>query len=191
MNKYILKNLREHLSIIEDAVITNSYTIQLIVSRMVDTYKLGGKFIIFGNGGSAADAQHMAAEFTGRLNLERPAIPAVALTTDSSAITAIANDYGYEEVFKRQLEALIGDNDMIFAISTSGNSKNVLKAVQKTTHHYTVSLTGGDGGKLKDQTTFNLNVAKAKNSSQTQECHIHLIHLLIDLFDRQVFGNKL
>ena len=147
---------------------------------------LGGKVVIFGNGGSAADAQHMAAEMVGRMLVERRPLPAVALTTDTSNLTAIGNDYGYEFVFLRQVQALVRPEDFVIAISTSGNSKNVLVAVEycKAAGAFVLGITGGSGGKLKNMASLNLNVAEAHNSSRIQETHIFIVHSLVDCLDR-------
>ncbi len=146
----------------------------------------GGKLLIFGNGGSAADAQHMAAEMTGRMLVERRPLPAIALTTDSSALTAIGNDYGYDQVFLRQAQALAKPGDVVLAISTSGNSPNVIDAVRfvKTLPCPVIGLTGREGGKLLEMADFKLNVSLGKNSSRIQESHIFAVHSLVDLVDR-------
>ncbi len=154
---------------------------------MAQTMVNDGKILIFGNGGSAADAQHMAAEMMGRMLIERKIpLPAIALTTDTSVLTAIGNDYGYEDIFLFQVRALARKNDLIIAISTSGNSKNVLKAVEgaKALGAKIISFTGGSGGKLKDLSDINLNVDLGKHSSMIQETHITVVHLLVDLMDR-------
>ncbi|MBI2606708.1 MAG: SIS domain-containing protein [Deltaproteobacteria bacterium] len=154
---------------------------------MAETFLSGGKALIFGNGGSAADAQHMAAEMTGRMLVERKKpLPAIALTTDTSALTAIANDYGYDDIFLFQLKALGRKGDLAIAISTSGNSKNVLRAVDEARRvgMRVVSLTGKTGGKLKELSDINLNVEKGMHASMIQETHITVVHLLVDLMDR-------
>ena len=151
-----------------------------------DCLAQSGKVLICGNGGSAADAQHMAAEMVGRMLLERRALPAIALTTDSSNLTAIGNDYGYEQVFSRQVEALARPEDVLVAISTSGNSPNVLRAVEsaRKVGCRIISLTGGSGGKLAALSTLNLNASAGQNSSRIQETHIFIVHSLVDLVDR-------
>lgn len=158
------------------------------VSRLMgETFKNNGKLLIFGNGGSAADAQHMAAEMVGRMLCERnKPLAALALTTDTSGLTAIANDYSYEDVFSLQVRALGRPEDMAIAISTSGNSKNVLRAVSAAREigMKVVSWTGGSGGKLKEMSDINLNVALGSNSTMIQETHITILHLLVDLMDR-------
>jgi D-sedoheptulose 7-phosphate isomerase len=153
---------------------------------MSETLSRSGKILICGNGGSAADAQHMAAEMVGRMLLERRALPAIALTTDTSNLTALANDYGYEWVFSRQVEALARPDDLLIAISTSGNSPSILHAAEaaKKLGCKVVSLTGGTGGKLAPLSDLNLNAAGGKNSSRIQETHIFIVHSLVDLLDR-------
>lgn len=146
----------------------------------------GGKLMICGNGGSAADAQHMAAEMIGRMLVERGPMPAIALTTDTSNLTAVGNDYGFDQVFIRQVQALGKPEDVLIAISTSGKSKNVLLAVEaaKKKGIKVISMTGGEGGPLKLASDINLNVELGKNASRIQETHIFIVHSLIDLMDR-------
>lgn len=148
--------------------------------------KNGGKLLIIGNGGSAADAQHMAAEMVGRMLVERQPLPAIALTTDSSNLTAIGNDYGYDQVFVRQVQALAAPQDVLLAISTSGNSGNVLKAVEvaKSKGCKIIALTGGKGGKLMPLSDVKLCVELGPNSSRIQETHIFAVHSIVDVLDR-------
>lgn len=158
-----------------------------VARMMTETFENEGKVLIFGNGGSAADAQHMAAEMVGRMLIERQKqLPAVALTTDTSCLTAIGNDYGYDDVFRFQVQALGRKGDLAIGISTSGNSKNVVNAVlaAKKIGMRVVSLTGGTGGALKEMSDINLNVALGKTSSMIQETHITIVHLLVDLMDQ-------
>lgn len=153
------------------------------VSQAVQCHK---KILICGNGGSAADAQHMAAEMIGRMIVERRPLAALALTTDSSNLTAIGNDYSFDAIFEKQVQGLGNEGDILIAISTSGNSKNVLKAVEaaKAKRMKVISLTGGTGGALKDLSDLNLNVALGKNASRVQESHIFAIHSIVDVMDR-------
>lgn len=146
----------------------------------------GGKVLICGNGGSAADAQHMAAEMVGRMLVERRALPAIALTTDSSNLTAVANDYGYEFVFSRQVEALAQPRDLLIAISTSGNSPSVVRAVDSARSKgcKVITLTGGAGGKIAALADVSLNASGGRDSSRIQETHIFIVHSLVDLLDR-------
>ena len=146
----------------------------------------GNKLMICGNGGSAADAQHMAAEMVGRMLIERNPLPAMALTTDTSNLTAIANDYSYDVVFEKQVQGLGRVGDVLLGISTSGNSKNVIRAAEaaKAKGIKVVSMTGGTGGRLRELSDVNLNVELGKNSSRIQETHIFIVHSLVDLMDR-------
>jgi D-sedoheptulose 7-phosphate isomerase len=147
------------------------------------------KLLIFGNGGSAADAQHIAAEFVNRYRIERPPLPAIALTTDSSALTSIANDYDYVEVFAKQVRALGRQGDVALAISTSGNAENVLRAVQvcRRLGIVTIGLTGGEGGKLGAVVDHLLCVSATTTTARVQETHILIGHVICELIDRQLF----
>jgi D-sedoheptulose 7-phosphate isomerase len=147
----------------------------------------GGKLLFFGNGGSAADAQHLAAEFVGRFVLERRALPAVALTTDSSILTAVGNDYGFEQVFSRQIEALGRAGDVAVGISTSGHSPNVIAGFKqaRAQNLKTIGLAGKDGGQISTCTDIPLVVASS-NTARVQECHITIGHLLCELVETEL-----
>ncbi|MGE5672795.1 MAG: SIS domain-containing protein [Mycobacterium leprae] len=144
----------------------------------------GGTLYVFGNGGSAADAQHFAAELTGRYRRERTPLPAVALTTDSSALTCIGNDYAFADVFVRQVQALVRKGDVVFGITTSGNSENVLRAltIAKEKGAVTVTLTGGTGGKVAALADHAL-VVPSKTTARIQEMHIFMIHCICERID--------
>jgi len=161
-----------------------SRSIESIAKLALDSLKSDGKIILFGNGGSAADAQHIAAELVGRYKVSRKGLPAIALTTDTSALTAISNDFGYENVFKRQLEALLNKNDLVIGISTSGNSSNVINALQyaKSMNIKVVGFTGVEGGKMNDICDINL-VIPSNDTPRIQEAHIFLGHTLCHLID--------
>ena len=148
----------------------------------------GAKVLFFGNGGSAADAQHLAAEFVGRFIPDRAALPAISLTTDSSVLTAIGNDYGYDHVFSRQIEALANDGDVAIAISTSGNSPNILLGIDAARERglYTLGLTGESGGKMLDRVDVLFRVPSCI-TPRIQETHILLGHILCELIDRSLF----
>ncbi|WP_022853824.1 D-sedoheptulose 7-phosphate isomerase [Thermodesulfatator atlanticus] len=148
-----------------------------------------GKLLIFGNGGSAADAQHMAAEFVNRFRLERNPLPAIALTTDTSILTAIANDYDFSEVFAKQIKALAHSNDVALGISTSGNSPNVLKglAAARKLGLFTIGLTGGTGGKMREVSDL-LIIVPSSETPRIQEAHIFFIHLVCELVEEAAFG---
>lgn len=161
--------------------------IVIAAEKMIESVVKGGKILIFGNGGSAADSQHMAAELTGRFQRERQAIAAVALTTDTSSLTALGNDYGFDKIFVKQIEALGRSGDVALAISTSGNSTNVLAAVEyaRTKGMVTIGLTGGTGGQLAGL----VDTAICVPSSQTariQEAHGCIIHCLCELLEEQL-----
>jgi D-sedoheptulose 7-phosphate isomerase len=161
------------------------------IDLVAEAFGAGHKVLLFGNGGSAADAQHIAAEWTGRFIRERRPLAAIALTTDTSALTAIGNDYGYEEVFARQLRALGARGDVAIAISTSGKSPNVLRAVQaaREVGMRTIGLTGGDGGALAGLVDVSLRVSASSLSPRIQETHILIGHVLCELVDRRLFGD--
>lgn len=153
--------------------------------------KSGGKAMFCGNGGSAADSQHLATELVVRLtgNFDRKALPAMALTTDTSILTACANDYGFEHVFARQIQALGREGDMLFVISTSGKSGNVIKAVEtaKQKKIITVGLLGGDGGDLADMVDHPL-IVPSKDTMRIQESHIAIGHIIISIVERNLFS---
>ncbi|MDL2210397.1 D-sedoheptulose 7-phosphate isomerase [Desulfovibrio sp. OttesenSCG-928-O18] len=152
----------------------------------------GGKILFCGNGGSAADAQHLAAEFVNRFVLDRPPLPAIALTTDTSILTAIGNDFGYEFVFSKQVQALGQPEDVLVGISTSGNSESVIRALQAARENSitTVGLTGRDGGKMAALADILINVP-AESTALVQEIHITIGHLLCGLVDYFLFQNAL
>ncbi|MBP7056720.1 MAG: D-sedoheptulose 7-phosphate isomerase [Candidatus Omnitrophica bacterium] len=153
-------------------------------SFIVDSIKGGGKLIIFGNGGSAADSQHMAAELVGRFKKERRPWPAIALTTNTSTLTAVANDYSYNDVFARQLSALGKRGDVALGISTSGNSMNVVEALKtaKAMGIKTIGLTGSPGGKLLPECDIAIKVP-AKDTPRIQECHLLLVHIICEIVE--------
>jgi D-sedoheptulose 7-phosphate isomerase len=158
---------------------------------MAECLRAGGKLLFFGNGGSAADAQHLAAEFVGRFVLERRGLPAVALTTDSSILTAVGNDYGFDRVFSRQIEALGRAGDVAVGISTSGNSPNVIAALKQARiqNLKTIGLAGKDGGLLRLCSDIPLIVG-SPNTARVQECHIAIGHLLCELVESDLFQSK-
>ena len=158
-----------------------------IIHNIQTKLKKGGKILFCGNGGSAADAQHIAAELIGRFVNDRRALPAVALTTDTSALTAISNDYGYDHVFSRQIEGLCAEGDVLIAISTSGNSPSILEAVKaaKALGATTLGLTGKSGGELKDAVDCAL-VVPSSTTARIQEMHIVIGHLLCALIERHL-----
>lgn len=158
--------------------------IKTICDLVINTLRSGGKIIWMGNGGSAADSQHLAAELVGRFKKERAGLPSIALTTDTSIITAIANDYGFDVVFERQIESLCMPNDLVIGISTSGNSTNVVRAIQKAKQKgaTVVALTGGSGGELKQIADITL-IVNSSNTARIQECHILVGHIICEAVD--------
>ena len=161
-----------------------SSSIESIAKLAIETIKSNGKIILFGNGGSAADAQHIAAELVGRYKTNRKGLAAIALTTDTSALTAIGNDFGYENVFRRQLEALLNKNDLVIGISTTGNSSNVINALEyaKSIRSKVVGFSGAQGGKMSDVCDINL-IIPSDDTPRIQEMHILVGHTLCHLID--------
>lgn len=179
----------ESIRVKEHFVAEHAGTLERVSVIMADALAQGHKIVAFGNGGSAGDAQHFAAELVNRYVVDRRPLAALALTTDSSALTAIANDFGYEHVFEKQVEALGAAGDVAIAISTSGNSPSVLNAIEACGRVglFVVGLTGGDGGKMRDQVDFLLNVSATRETARVQETHILALHVLCDLLDRRLF----
>jgi D-sedoheptulose 7-phosphate isomerase len=182
----VLQIIDDHLQTIA-AVKALVPDIERLAARVSECLANGGKVCWMGNGGSAADSQHIAAELVGRFERERRGLAAVALTTDTSILTAVSNDYGYERVFARQVEALCTPADVVVGISTSGNSRNVLEAldVAGTLGAYRVGLAGGDGGKLHEHADLCL-VVPSSNTARVQEAHILIGHILCDLVEAGV-----
>ena len=189
MEEVIRRTFAESIRAKEQFLAEHETTLVRVARLMADTINQGHKILLLGNGGSAADAQHIAAEFVNRFLVERRPLPAIALTTDTSTLTSIGNDYSFEEIFSKQIEALGQAGDVAIAISTSGNSPNVLRAVEACGRVglFVVGLTGGDGGALRDQVDFLLNVSQTRETARVQECHILAMHVLCDLVDRQLF----
>ena len=166
-------------------------TVARVSEVLVDSIRQGNKVLLFGNGGSAADAQHIAAEFVGRFAFDRRALPALALSVNSSCVTAIGNDYGFDLVFARQIEALGRPGDVAIGISTSGNSQNVLRAVSvaKELGLHTVALTGCTGGKLMGNVDYCLCVP-SNETPRIQECHILIGHIISELVEETIIHEQ-
>jgi D-sedoheptulose 7-phosphate isomerase len=162
-----------------------------VAELLVDAFRNGKKLLVMGNGGSAADAQHLAGEIVGRFRLERPGLPAIALNTDTSILTAVGNDYGYEAIFRRQVEAHGQEGDVVIGISTSGSSPNVLSALRLAREKgcRTVGLLGKDGGSIKGLVDIDLTVP-GNDTPRIQEGHITIIHILCELVEQALFGEK-
>ena len=184
-NNKIINNLFDESAhfILDSKKLTNQ--LSKIIEIIIDAYKNGNKVVIFGNGGSAADSQHFAAELIGRYRKERRSLPAIALTTDSSIITALGNDYGFEYVFSRQCESIVKKNDIVFAISTSGNSPNVINGIitSKKIGAITIGLTGGDGGNLQRLVDYSL-IVSSTSTARIQEVHGTIIHIICELVEQ-------
>jgi len=174
---------------VKQTVINNNiHQIEQIVRLITDAYKNNKKVLIFGNGGSAADAMHFAAELVGRFKIERKALPAINLTADSSIMTAVGNDYGFDAIFSRQVEALAQKDDVLIGISTSGNSQNVINAMEagKKIGASTVSFLGKDGGKLNGVCDVSI-VVPSDNTPRIQETHITIVHIICELLENKMF----
>ena len=191
MKEAIVKAFDESVRVKQAFLRDNLQTLMQAIDAIVAAFKSGNKLLLFGNGGSAADAQHIAAEFTNRFLIERPPLPALALTTDTSALTAIANDYDYSQIFVKQIKALGKAGDIALAISTSGNSVNVLEAIEtcRQLKISTIGLTGGNGGKMavKGKVDYLLRASEGKNSPRIQETHILVGHVICDMVDHMLF----
>ncbi len=186
MKETINNVLNEHIegmkSLYEDNYIED---LEKIVNLQLESLNNGGKILIAGNGGSASDAQHFAGELVGRFLLEREGIPAIALNTDTSVLTCLGNDYGYDKVFSRQVEALGKKGDVFIGISTSGNSQNIIEAVEmaKKKGIKTIGFLGKDGGKLKNMCDMNL-IIPFKSTARVQEAHIMSIHIICEIIEK-------
>ncbi len=178
----------ESLSVKSRFFADNKEQVVRVAEAMTRGLRTGHKVLFFGNGGSAADAQHLAAELVGRFAGDRAPLPGLALTTDTSVLTALGNDYGYEKVFSRQVQALGNEGDTAVAISTSGNSPSVLEAIDmaRSKGLYTVGFTGETGGKMNDRVDVLFRVP-SRNTPRIQETHLLLGHILCELVDRQLF----
>jgi D-sedoheptulose 7-phosphate isomerase len=165
--------------------------IEAVAKKCINAFGKGGKILLIGNGGSAADAQHIAGEFVSRFAFDRPGLPAIALSTDTSVLTAIGNDYGFESLFERQVEALGKSGDILIAYSTSGKSKNILKALETAQRNgiVTVGMTGGNGDLMSKFCDFILRVPSLE-TPKIQEMHLILGHILCGLIEKSLFGDS-
>lgn len=192
MKNYIKDQIKKSYET-KQAIYANNRLLDKIeeLSRLcIELYKGQNKTILAGNGGSAADAQHIAAELVGRYGFDRPSIPSLALTTDTSCLTAIGNDYGYDKVFSRQLEGMGQEGDIFIGISTSGNSKNIINAfeVAKRKGITTVALVGRDGGEMAKMADIAL-IVPSDSTPRIQESHILIGHIICDIIEKETFGN--
>ena len=190
MQKAILKDIKTAEKVIS-SLKKHSNDIENAIKLITECYRRGGKLILFGNGGSASDAQHIAAEFVGRFEKERKALPALALNVNTSVMTAVSNDYGYGAVFARQIEAFASPKDIIIALSTSGNSENVINAVKKAKEigAKVIGFTGKKTSRLSKLSDLCFKVS-CDSACRAQEGHITILHIICKLAEEQLYGHK-
>lgn len=187
MRERIKDILLESIQVKEEILRNQVDSILQIAVLMIDCLKKGGKVIVFGNGGSASDSQHIAAELVGRFKKDRSALAGIALTTNTSVLTSLANDYGYDVVFSRQVEALGKKNDVVLGISTSGKAKNVALGIKQAKRMgiKTVALSGGDGGEIVKLADVSL-VVPSKVTARIQEAHITIAHIICEMIEQEL-----
>ncbi len=188
---HIKKSVEENIDVKQRLLEGHCQVIAQIALEMIQTLKEGDKIILFGNGGSAADAQHIAAELMGHFAAQRPSLPAIALTANTSTLTAIGNDFGYEYIFSRQVEGIARKGDLIIGISTSGKSPNVLRGIQsaKRMGIKTVAFTGGNGGPVVKESDLSF-IVPSHNTQRIQETHIMVGHILCELIEHQLYDSR-
>ncbi|MDD1504959.1 D-sedoheptulose 7-phosphate isomerase [Lysinibacillus sp. CNPSo 3705] len=191
INEFMLKQIEQSIEV-KQSILNNKELMNLIEEvsvKAIELYEKGNKIMLAGNGGSAADAQHIAGELVSRFYFDRPGLPSLALTTDSSILTAIGNDYGYERLFSRQIQANGIAGDMFIGISTSGNSANVIKALEecKDKNIITVGLTGAHGGKMDELCDYCIKVPSIE-TPRIQEAHILIGHIICSIIEEAIFG---
>jgi D-sedoheptulose 7-phosphate isomerase len=188
MEDYIIKAFRESVQVKEVFLNENLHRVVAAIDAVTAALTAGKKILLFGNGGSAADAQHLAAEFVNRFLIERPPLPAIALTTDTSVITSIGNDYDFSEIFSKQIRAIGQRGDIAWGISTSGTSVNVIKGFEaaKKIGMTTIAFTGRDGGEIGRMVDFHLNVS-SNSTPRIQEVHITVGHVICEMVDFKLF----
>lgn len=186
---FVVKQIEESINL-KGYLLSEAQNLIKISQQLIRALKNGNKILLCGNGGSAADAQHIAAELAGRFNYDRDSLPAIALTTNTSSLTAIANDYGYEAVFAKQVQGLAKKGDVVIAISTGGNSPNVVLAIEeaKKKEAITVGFVGKQGGKLKELVDYIIHVP-SNNTPRIQETHIFVGHIICSLVEEYLFGD--
>jgi D-sedoheptulose 7-phosphate isomerase len=192
MKEIIYNQIRESIEVKERLLAREDIlsTIYSASEKVIDVFRRGGKILIGGNGGSAADAQHIAGEFVSRFYFDRPGLPAIALTTDTSILTAIGNDYGYEYLFKRQIEALGRPDDVFIAISTSGNSKNIISALHECRNKglFSIGLTGSSNCAMDDLCDLTIKIPSTE-TPRIQESHILVAHIICCIAEEVIFSN--
>ncbi|MCX6819350.1 MAG: SIS domain-containing protein [Candidatus Aenigmarchaeota archaeon] len=193
MKDDIASRIKEHNEVINTILGDKDILgkLELVTKKIVEAYKSGGKLVIFGNGGSASDAQHIAGELVSKFYLDRPMLNALALNVNSSIITAIANDISFDDIFARQVEHLVDYKDVVIGLSTSGNSRNIIKALQvaKNKGALAIGFTGMSGGKLKDYVNVLVNIP-SDSTPRIQEAHILAGHIICELVERELFGRR-
>jgi D-sedoheptulose 7-phosphate isomerase len=191
MQDKIKAELKESIEVKNQVIKKLAPQIEQAAKWMIEALKAGNKILLFGNGGSAADAQHIAAELIGRYQKDRKSLAAIALTTDTSIITSLSNDYGFENIFAKQIEGLAISGDIAFGISTSGNSKNVLEGIEKAKELgcKTIGLLGCDGGEIADAADLSI-IVPCKSTPRIQESHITIGHILCGLIEQEIFPNE-
>jgi D-sedoheptulose 7-phosphate isomerase len=193
MKDKIITDLREHRSVLTQLVDDKDSInkVEDVTKRIVESYKRGGKLVLFGNGGSASDAQHISAELVNKFKIDRPMLNAIALNVNTSIITAIANDISYDQIFSRQIEHLVDHKDVVIGLTTSGNSKNVINGLitAKNKGALTIAFTGKSGGKVKDVVDILMNVP-SDSTQRIQEMHITIGHIICELVEQELFGKK-
>jgi D-sedoheptulose 7-phosphate isomerase len=189
MEELVKKHIEDCVDVKRQLARTNSKIIARIAEEMIRAYQRGNKLVWFGNGGSAADAQHLSCELTSKFYLKRKALESLALTTNTSVLTAIANDYDFDEIFSRQVEAVVKPGDIVIGISTSGNSQNVIRGIEEAKRQgaTTVAFTGASGGKIKESVDFLVAVPSVE-TARIQESHIMIGHILCYLVEKGLFG---
>lgn len=192
MSNYIVNQIEEAIQVQQRMLNDNELLEKITISanKCIDSLKSGKKILLAGNGGSAADSQHIAGELVSRFAFDRPGLPAIALTTDTSILTAIGNDYGYECLFSRQIQALGNDGDIFIAYSTSGKSPNILKAIKEAKDRgiYTIGLTGNRKAEMNDMCEIILEVPSS-DTPKIQEGHLIIGHILCGIIENKIFGN--
>jgi D-sedoheptulose 7-phosphate isomerase len=191
MEDLILKRFEESIDVQRRFLKENLSKLLEVVQLIVHTFQSGNKLLLFGNGGSASEAQHLAAEFVNRYEIERPPLPAIALTTDTSILTSVSNDLSFDEIFSKQLHAIGRKGDIAIGISTSGNSSNVIRAfeVAKEIGIKTVAITGNDGGKLAKRADLSL-IVPSRSTPRIQETHSLIGHILCEMVEQTLFSKR-
>lgn len=189
----IVNDMREHRSVLTQIVDNPEIMdkLEVVTRKLVDSYRRNGKLVIFGNGGSASDAQHISGELVNKFKIDRPMLNAIALNVNTTIITSIANDISYDEVFARQIEHLVDHKDVVIGLTTSGNSKNVIRGLitAKNKGALTIAFTGHSGGKCRGVADIMVNVP-SENVQRIQEMHITIGHIICEIVEHELFAKK-